>query len=99
MYIILKNLRADGFLYKVGDVIENDSKTINYEKLVAAGFIKPIKSSTRQTLVTEGQSQTAATTTAAANVTESTTPSVAETIAPVAKKVSTPSKSHKEKEV
>lgn len=48
MYIILKNLRADGFLYKVGDLLEKDSKTVDYEKLVALGFIKQVKSPAKE---------------------------------------------------
>ena len=49
MYVTLKNLRADGFLYRVGDIIEGGSKTIDYEKLIVTGFIKQIKSPTRKT--------------------------------------------------
>ena len=45
MYVVLKNLRADGHFYTIGDILNGDSPTIDYEKLIALGFIKFVKTS------------------------------------------------------
>lgn len=45
MYVVLKNLRADGHFYTLGDILNGDSPTIDYKKLVALGFIKFVKTS------------------------------------------------------